>query len=92
MYLRGEAYLQAGQGQQAAGEFQKLINNRGIVTNFVFGALAHLQLGRAKAMTGDKDSARQEYGKFLALWKDADSDTPILKQAQTEYAELQQAP
>jgi len=89
VYVRGEAYLQAGRGQQAVVEFQKVIDHRGIVANFVLGALAHLQLGRAKAMTGDKEGARKAYIDFLTLWKDADPDIPILKAAKAEYAKLQ---
>jgi predicted Ser/Thr protein kinase len=88
-YVRGEAYLQEGQGRQAATEFQKLIDHRGVVLNFVLGALAHLQLGRAKAISGDKESAREAYQDFLTLWKDADPDIPILKEAKAEYAKLQ---
>jgi serine/threonine protein kinase/tetratricopeptide (TPR) repeat protein len=89
VYVRGEAYLGAGQGQQAAAEFQKLIDHPGIVQNFVLGALAHLQLGRARALSGDKESARKNYQDFFALWKDADPDIPILKEAKAEYAKLQ---
>jgi tetratricopeptide (TPR) repeat protein len=89
VYVRGEAYLGAGQGQQAAAEFQKLIDHRGIVLNFMLGALAHLQLGRARVLSGDKESARKDYQDFFALWKDADPDIPILKQAKAEYAKLQ---
>ena len=88
-YVRGEAYLQAGQGQQAAVEFQKMLDHPGIVENFVTGALAHLQLGRAQAMMGDQTAARKSYEDFLTLWKDADPDIPILKQAKAEYARLQ---
>jgi hypothetical protein len=89
VYIRGEAYLQQRQGQRAAAEFQKLINHRGIVANFVLGALAHLQLGRAYAMSGDTVKALAAYKDFLTLWKDADPDIPILKQAKAEYAKLQ---
>ena len=89
VYVRGAAYLQAGKGQQAAAEFQNIIEHPGIVMNFVLGALAHLQLGRARAMTGDKEGARKAYQDFFALWKDADPDVPILKEAKTEYAKLQ---
>ena len=90
VYVRGEAYLEAGQGQQAAAEFQKLIDHRGIVQNFVLGgALAHLQLGRARALSGDKESARKGCQDFFTLCKDADPDIPILKEAKTEYAKLQ---
>jgi tetratricopeptide (TPR) repeat protein len=80
-YLRGEGYLLARQGQAAAHEFQKLIDNRGIVINFPTGALSHLQLGRAYAMSGDAAKAKLAYQDFLTLWKDASPDIPILKQA-----------
>src|SRR5271165_3158491 len=87
-YVRGEAYLKTGQGQPAAVEFQKVIDHSGIVNNFVTGALAHLQLGRAQAMMGDTAAARKSYQDFFALWKDADPDVPIFKQAKAEYAAL----
>jgi len=89
IYVRGEAYLQASQGSQAAAEFQKIIDHRGIVGNFVLGALAHLQLGRAKAMTHDQAAARKAYEDFFTVWKDADPGISILKQAKAEYAKLQ---
>ena len=73
----------------AAAEFQSLLDHRGIVGNFVTGALAHLQLGRAYAMAGDTAKAKAAYQDFLTLWKDADPDVPILKQAKGEYAKLQ---
>lgn len=88
MYVRGEAYLAARQGQQAVAEFQKIIDHRSIVGNFVLGALAYLQLGRAKIMSGDEAGGRKAYQDFLTLWKYADPDIPILKQAKTEYAKL----
>src|SRR3989442_5242864 len=88
-YLRGQAYLLARQGQAAATEFQKLIDHRGIVINFPIGALAHLQLGGAYAMNSDTAKAKSAYQNFLMLWKDADPDIPILKQAKAEYAKLQ---
>jgi tetratricopeptide (TPR) repeat protein/predicted Ser/Thr protein kinase len=88
VYVRGEAYLGANQGQQAAAEFQKLIDHPGIVQNFMLGALAHLQLGRARALSGDKEGARKNYQDFFALWKDADPDIPVLKEAKAEYAKL----
>jgi eukaryotic-like serine/threonine-protein kinase len=88
-YVRGEAFLKSGKGPQAAAEFQKLIDNRGVVVNFLLGALAHLQLARAYAMSGDAPKARTAYQDFLALWKDADPDIPILKEAKSEYARLQ---
>jgi DNA-binding winged helix-turn-helix (wHTH) protein/tetratricopeptide (TPR) repeat protein len=88
-YIRGEAYLKKGQGQQAAAEFQKVIDHPGIVNNFITGALAYLQLGRAQVVMGDKAAARKSYNDFLTLWKDADPDIPIYKQAKAEYAKLQ---
>ncbi len=87
-YVRGEAYLMAGDGSAAAGEFQKMIDNRGISANRIQGALAHLGLGRAYAMAGKKDQARAAYQDFLNLWKDADPDVPVLKQAKAEYEKL----
>jgi tetratricopeptide (TPR) repeat protein len=88
-YLRGEAYLLVHRGQEAAAEFQKIIDHRGIVFNEPFGALAHLQLARAYALQGDTAKARTKYEDFLNLWKEADPDIPILKQAKAEYARLQ---
>jgi len=88
-YLRGEAYLLADNGTAAAAEFQKLLDHRGVVLNFVTGSLAHLQLGRAYVMAGDTAKAKAAYKDFLALWKDADPDIPILKEAKAEYAKLQ---
>jgi DNA-binding winged helix-turn-helix (wHTH) protein/tetratricopeptide (TPR) repeat protein len=87
-YVRGLAYLAAHQGREAAREFQKILNHRGIVVCDPIGALAHLQLGRAYALAGDKTKARSAYRDFLTLWKDADPDIPILKQAQAEHANL----
>jgi len=87
-YVRGQAYLLAHSGLAAAAEFQKLLDQRGIVTNSVTGALAHLQIGRAYAMAGDTAKAKAAYQDFLTLWKDADPDIPILKQAKAEYARL----
>jgi len=91
-YIRGLAYLQLKQGNSAATEFQKLLDHPGIVAGFVTGALAHLQLARAQAMAGDLASARKSYEDFLALWKDADSDLPVYKQAKAEYARLAASP
>jgi len=87
-YVRGQAYLAAGRGREAAVEFQKVLDHRGIVLADPIGALAHLQLGRAADVTGDKARAKSAYEDFLRLWKDADSDLPILKQASAEYAKL----
>jgi tetratricopeptide (TPR) repeat protein len=89
VYLRGEAYLAAHQGSEAAAEFQKILDHRGIVLNDPIGALAHLQIGRSFAMQGDTAKARAAYQDFLTLWKDADPDIPILKEAKAEYAKLQ---
>ncbi len=89
VYVRGEAYLAAHQGSEAAAEFQKILDHRGVVSNEPIGALARLQLGRAYAMQGDTAKARTAYQDFFALWKDADPDIPILKQAKAEYAKLQ---
>jgi len=87
-YLRGLAYLELGQGQNAAVEFQKIIDHPGIVLSDITGALAHLQLGRAYAMAGDRAKAKAAYQDFLTLWKDADPDIPIYQQAKAEYAKL----
>ena len=88
-YMRGQAYLAAGQGNSAAIEFQEILDHKGIVWNCTTGALAHLGLARALTLAGDKERALAAYRGFLALWKDADSDIPILKEAKTEYAKLQ---
>jgi tetratricopeptide (TPR) repeat protein len=87
-YLRGEAYLMLHDGNAAATEFQKFIDHRGLVVNFPWGALARLGLARAYAMQGDTAKARTAYQDFLTLWKDADPDIPILKEAKAEYARL----
>ena len=98
-YIRGEAYLAAGQGTAAAAEFQKILDHNGIVWNCWTGALAHLGVARANALqarasqSGDAEAARLRaliaYKDFLALWKDADPEIPVLKQAEAEYAKLQ---
>ncbi|HYL82926.1 MAG TPA: protein kinase [Candidatus Angelobacter sp.] len=88
VFVRGEAYLAARQSSEAAAEFQKILDHRGIVRASPIGALAHLQLGRAYAMQGDTAKARAAYQDFLTLWKDADPDIPILKQAKSEFAKL----
>jgi DNA-binding winged helix-turn-helix (wHTH) protein/tetratricopeptide (TPR) repeat protein len=87
-YIRGEAYLAAHQGQSAVTEFEKIRSHPGVVLNDVIGALAHLQLGRAYMLAGDTAKAKAAYQEFLTLWKDADQDTPILKQARAENAKL----
>jgi tetratricopeptide (TPR) repeat protein len=89
VYVRGEAYLMLHDGNRAAAEFQKFIDHRGLVANFPWGALARLGLARAYALQGDTAKARAAYQGFLTLWKDADPDVPILKEAKAEYAKLQ---
>jgi eukaryotic-like serine/threonine-protein kinase len=88
-YLRGEAQLAAHNGPGAAAEFQKFLVHRGIVLNFPLAALARLGLARAYALSGDTTKSRAAYQDFFALWKDADPDIPILKDAKAEYAKLQ---
>jgi tetratricopeptide (TPR) repeat protein len=87
-YLRGEAYLMLHDGNAAAAEFQKFIDHRGLAVNLIWGALARLGLARAYALQGDTAKARAAYQDFLTLWKDADPDIPILKEAKAEYAQL----
>jgi eukaryotic-like serine/threonine-protein kinase len=89
IYVRGEAYLSARQGAEAAKEFQRIVDHPGIVANDPIGALAHLGVGRGWALAGDKAKARTEYQNLLALWKNADPNIPLLKQAKAEYAKLQ---
>jgi eukaryotic-like serine/threonine-protein kinase len=89
VYVRGEAYLAAHRGNEAAAEFQKIIDHRGVVGNEPIGALAHLQIGRAYTMESDTAKAKVAYQEFLRLWKDADEDIPILIAAKAEYAKLQ---
>jgi serine/threonine protein kinase/tetratricopeptide (TPR) repeat protein len=88
VYVRGEAYLAAHQGKEAAAEFQKVLDHRGIVLNEPIGSLTLLQLGRAYTLQGDTAKAKTAYRDFLTLWKDADPDIPILKEAKAEYAKL----
>jgi tetratricopeptide (TPR) repeat protein len=89
LYVRGQAYLLLRQGKEAAAEFQNFLDHRGIVMNFPLGGLAHLGLARAYTLSGDTAKARTAYQDFFALWKDADPDIPILKEAKSEYAKLQ---
>ena len=87
-YVRGQAYLAAGRGQEAAAEFQKILNHRGVVSADPISVLAHLQLGRAYVLSGDMIKAKSAYQDFLTLWRDADPDIPVLKQASAEFAKL----
>ena len=88
VYVRAEAYLSAQQGQLAAAEFQKILDHRGLLWNCATGALAHLGLARAYALSGDTVKAKSAYQDFVALWKDADPDIPVLIAAKSEYAKL----
>jgi eukaryotic-like serine/threonine-protein kinase len=88
-YLRGQAYLAAHDGNAAAREFQKLLDHRGVVVNYPLASLAHLGLARSYSLAGATPRAKAAYQDFFALWKDADPDIPIRKQAQAEYAKLQ---
>jgi eukaryotic-like serine/threonine-protein kinase len=87
-YLRGQAYLLSNNGPASAAEFQKFLDHRGITINFPLGALAHLGLARAYSLSGDTAKAKAAYQDFLTLWKDADPDIPILKQAKAEYEKV----
>jgi len=88
-YIRGLAYLAQKNGPAAAAEFQKFLDHAGIVQNFLLGSLARLQLARAYAISSETAKAKTAYQYFLTLWKDADPDIPILKEAKAEYAKLQ---
>jgi tetratricopeptide (TPR) repeat protein len=86
--VRGEAFRAAHRYAEAAAEFQKILDHRGLVGLDPIGALAHLQLGRTLALSGDRTKAKAAYQDFLSLWKDADPDIRLLKQAKAEYAKL----
>ena len=88
-YVRGQAYLAGRQSSEAIIEFQKILDHPGVVVNDPIGALAHLQIGRAYIRQNDAAKAKAAYQDFLTLWKDADPDIPIYKQAKAEYAKLQ---
>ena len=88
VYVRGEAYLAAHRGAEAAMEFRKILAHRGIVVSDPIGALARWKLARALAQSGDPSNARVAYEDFLVLWKDADTNIPILRMVRTEYADL----
>jgi eukaryotic-like serine/threonine-protein kinase len=87
--MHGEAHLAAHEGREAATEFQRILDHRGIVGSDPIGALARLQLGRALALSGDTIKAKSAYKDFLTLWKDADPNISIFSQARSEYAKLQ---
>jgi eukaryotic-like serine/threonine-protein kinase len=87
-YVRGQALIASHRYAEAAAEFQKILDHRGIVGLDAIGALAHWQLGRVFALSGDKTRAKAAYEHFLTLWKDADPDIPILKTAKAQYARL----
>ena len=88
VYVRGEAYLQAGKAQEAVTQFRKMLDHPGLLATSINGPLARLQLARAQAMMGDNEAARKSYQDFLTLWKDADPDIPIYRQAKAEYQKL----
>ena len=89
IHLRGQAYLQMGAGKQATTEFQKIVDHRGVALFSPYHGLARLGLAHGYALQGDVANARKSYEEFFTLWKDADPDIPILKQAKAEYAKLQ---
>ena len=88
-YVRGEAFMAEHRYGEAAAEFQKILDHRGLVGLDPVGALAHLQLGRVYAFSGDNVKAKSAYDAFFTLWKDADPGIPVLKQAKADYAKLQ---
>ena len=88
IYVRGQAFLKQGLGQQAAVEFQKILDHPGLVVNFPLGTLARLELGRARALGGDKGAAKVAYEEFFSEWKDGDANTAILKEAKSESGKL----
>jgi hypothetical protein len=87
-YVRGQAYLALQKGAEAALEFRKLLDHRSMLGNSPLYSLAHLYLARAFALQADKTNARKKYEEFFALWKDADPDIPVLKEAKAEDAKL----
>jgi predicted Zn-dependent protease len=91
-YLRGQAYIDLRRGPDAAAEFQRILDHRGLQTASPLYALAYAGLARAAALAGDTTKARRAYQDFFALWKDADADISILQQARREYGKLDAAP
>jgi tetratricopeptide (TPR) repeat protein len=88
VYVRGEAFLAEGRGTEAATEFQKILDHRGVVGSDPVGALARFELGRAYRLSGDSAKARSAYEDFFTLWKDADASVPVLTQARNEYTAI----
>jgi tetratricopeptide (TPR) repeat protein len=88
LYYRGLAYLELKSGQEAAAQFQRIVDNRGVVTTDCYWPLAHLGLARAYAQNGDSEKSLAQYREFLTLWKNADPDLRILRQAKDEYTKL----
>jgi hypothetical protein len=88
IYIRSEAFLKTRDGVKAAAEYQKILDHRGLAPHSPLYSLARLGLGRAYALQGDTAKARAAYQDFFALWKDADPDVPVLKQAKAEYEKL----
>jgi hypothetical protein len=86
--VRGEAFLAEGRGTEAATEFQKILDHRGVVGSDPVGALARFELGRAYRLSGDSAKARSAYEDFFTLWKDADASVPVLTQARNEYTAI----
>jgi tetratricopeptide (TPR) repeat protein len=89
IFVRGRAYLAAHDGASAAAEFQKILDHPGVVVNDPVGALAHLEIGRAETLQGNKEKARAAYQDFFSLWQHADANIPVLEQAHAEFAKLQ---
>jgi hypothetical protein len=87
-YLRGQAYVDLRRGADAAAEFQRILDHRGLQAAFPFHPVAHVGLARAAVLVGDTTTARRAYQDFFALWKDADVEIPILQQARREYEKL----
>jgi tetratricopeptide (TPR) repeat protein len=88
VYARGEAFLAEGRGAEAATEFQKILDHRGVVGSDPVGALARLELGRAYRLSGDDARAKAAYEDFFKLWKDADANVPVLMKARSEYTAI----
>jgi hypothetical protein len=87
-YIRGQIYLKGKSGNEGAAEFQKILDHPGIEPLSPLNALSHLGLARAAALKGDTAKARKEYQDFLAMWKDADADLPVVVEAQKEYEQV----